>query len=516
MWWRDAVAYQIYPRSFADSNGDGIGDLRGILSRLPYLEWLGIDAIWLNPTMPSPNVDWGYDVADYTGVHPELGTLADLDELTAEAQRRGIRVLLDLVPNHTSDRHPWFEDSRSSRDSAHRDWYVWADGKGDGVPPNNWVGPFGGRSWTYDERTEQWYMHNFSSAQPDLNWWNEEVRDAFDDVLRFWFDRGIDGFRIDVTNALIKDAELRDNPDPVPDDDPWAKRYGQPAVYNANRPEVHDIYRRWRRVAEEYEPARLFVGEVWVWDPAGWAAYFGDAKDELQLLFHFRVLDAPFDLGLRDVVRDIEAALPEGGLPALAGSNHDVVRFPTRWCDGDEARIRLALLALLTLRGTPFVYYGDEIGMQNAHVPDERVRDVASPSRDPARTPMQWADAPGAGFTDPGIEPWLPFGDLSRSNVEAQREDADSILRFCRDVIAFRRESDDLRRGNYRELPAPDGVWAWRRGERTTVAINFGAEDAVLSDCGGVIALSTDRRRNGERAEDGVRLRPQEGVIVVA
>jgi alpha-glucosidase len=515
VWWRDAVLYQIYPRSFADSNGDGIGDLRGIVQRLSYLEWLGVDGIWLNPTMPSPNVDWGYDVGDHCDVHPDLGTLDDLDDLVAEAGRRGIRVLLDLVPNHTSDRHPWFEDARSSRSARHRDWYVWADGKGDGSPPNNWLSAFGGPAWTFDDHTRQWYLHNFAAEQPDLNWWNDEVRDAFDDILRFWAARGVAGFRIDVANSLIHDAQLRDNPPAGDEDDPWARRRGQSPVYNANRPEVHEIYRRWRRIAEGYDPPLVLLGEAWVWDIARWAKFFGD-DDELQLLFDFRYLDAPFGTGLRNTVAETRAALPPSALAALAGSNHDVIRFPTRWCDDDPARVRLALLALLTLRGTPFLYYGDEIGMPDVPVPEDRVRDVATPSRDPARTPMQWADEPGGGFTAPGVEPWLPFGDLVRCNAAAQRSDESSILEVCRNLIAFRRTSEDLRRGDYQEHASPPGVWAWRRGERTVVAINFGERDAVVGGCEGSVAVATDREREGERISGGLRLRPNEGVIVTA
>lgn len=514
MWWRDAVLYQIYPRSFADSNGDGIGDLRGITERLPYLGWLGVDGVWLNPTMPSPNVDWGYDVADYCDVHPDLGTLADLDELVAEARRRGVRVLLDLVPNHTSNRHRWFEDACSSREARHRDWYVWADGKPDGSPPNNWLSAFGGPAWTFDDATRQWYLHNFAVEQPDLNWWNDGVRDAFDQIIRFWAARGVAGFRIDVANSLVHDRELRDNPPAGAEDDPWARRRGQSPVYNANRPEAHDIYRRWRRIAEEHDPPLVLLGEAWVWDVARWAAYYGDG-DELQLLFDFRLLDAPFGTSMRDAVAETEAALRDAGLPALAGSNHDVVRFPTRWCDEDPARVRLALLALLCLRGTPFLYYGDEIGMPDVPIPDDRVRDLAMPSRDPARTPMQWADEPGGGFTDPDVEPWLPFGDLARRNVAAQRADDGSVLRFCRDLIAFRRTSEDLRRGAYREVPVPEGVWAWRRGERTLAAINFGSEGAVLDGCRGAIAVATDRSREGERVGGELRLGPEEAVVLV-
>src|SRR5919109_1036280 len=247
-WWRNGVLYQIYPRSFADSDGDGIGDLRGILARLDHLEWLGVDAIWLNPTMPSPNDDWGYDVADYCAVHPDLGTLEDLDALVAEAGRRGIRVLLDLVPNHTSDRHAWFQDALSGRDSRHRDFYVWADPADGGGPPNNWISNFGGSAWTWHEPTGQYYLTQFLPTQPDLNWWSEEVREAFDDVLRFWFARGVAGFRIDVCHAIVKDRELRDDPEATADDHPLIQQRGLRQGNSMNRPELHDVLRRWRVV----------------------------------------------------------------------------------------------------------------------------------------------------------------------------------------------------------------------------------------------------------------------------
>ncbi len=256
-WWRDGVLYQIYPRSFMDTNGDGVGDLRGITRRLEHLQWLGVEGIWLDPIMVSPNDDWGYDVADYVDVDPALGTLADADTLVEEASKRGIRVILDLVPNHTSDRHPWFVDARSGRDSRYRDWYVWADPKPDGSPPNNWTMTFDPRrpAWTFDEASGQYYLNQFLSSQPDLNWWNEEVRDAFDAILRFWFDRGVAGFRIDVAHSVIKDRELRDNPPATKDDHWYVQMMGQRSVYNACRPEVHDVLRRWRKIARELRPA---------------------------------------------------------------------------------------------------------------------------------------------------------------------------------------------------------------------------------------------------------------------
>ncbi len=294
-WWMSGVLYQIYPLSFADSNADGYGDLQGIADHLDHLEWLGVDAIWLSPITPSPNADWGYDVSDYCGVQPEMGTLDAFEGLIAEAHRRGIRVVLDFVPNHTSEDHPWFVDSRSSKTARHRDWYVWADAKPDGSPPNNWVSSFGGPGWTVDAHTGQYYMHNHLREQPDLNWWNDEVRDTFDEILRFWFDRGVDGFRIDVCNIIIKDALLRDNPPATADDPIDEQMFGQRAVYNANRPELHEVLRRWRTIADSYDPPRLLLGETPVDDAATLASYYGADLDELQLAFNFPFINAPLE-----------------------------------------------------------------------------------------------------------------------------------------------------------------------------------------------------------------------------
>jgi alpha-glucosidase len=273
MWWQDGVLYQIYPRSWVDSNGDGVGDLKGIFERLDHLQWLGVDGIWLNPTMPSPNDDWGYDVADYCAVHPELGTMDDLRELVEQAGRRGIRVLLDLVPNHTSDRHRWFQDALTGRDARYRDFYVWADPAPDGSPPNNWVSSFGGPAWTLHEPTGQYYLHNFLPSQPDLNWWNDEVRRAFDDVLRFWFERDVAGFRIDVCHGIVKDRELRDDPAATPDDHPFIRERGLKQVFSMNRPEVHDVLRRWRNLANRSD--RILVGETYVLDLDHLVPFYG-------------------------------------------------------------------------------------------------------------------------------------------------------------------------------------------------------------------------------------------------
>ncbi|HKH18008.1 MAG TPA: alpha-amylase family glycosyl hydrolase [Solirubrobacteraceae bacterium] len=521
-WWRDGVLYQIYPRSFADSDGDGIGDLRGILARLDHLEWLGIDGIWLNPTMPSPNEDWGYDVADYCDVHPDLGTLEDLDALVAAAGERGMRVLLDLVPNHTSDRHEWFVDAQTGRDARYRDFYVWADPAPGGGPPNNWESNFGGSAWQLHEPTGQYYLNNFLPSQPDLNWWNDEVREAFDDILRFWFARGIDGFRIDVCHAIVKDRELRDDPAVTDDDHPEVRKRALKQVFSMNRPEVHDVLRRWRALADAHDPRRVLVGETYVLDLDTLIPYYGSGEDELHLAFNFLFVHAPLDAAaLRTIVEGMEAKLPLGAWPVYTGSNHDAGRLATRWAGDDPRAARAALLMLLTLRGTPFLYYGDEIGMpevprdfETALDPVARRLGDPSENRDVCRTPMQWTDEPGGGFTAADATPWLPFGDLAAHNVAAQREDRGSTLHLVRDLIALRKRHPDLTSGSYQSLPAPAGTWAWRRGERFTVALNLSDADVAVDGVGGRVAAATDRARDGEEIDGAVRLRPYEGVLV--
>jgi len=522
-WWRDGVLYQIYPRSFMDANGDGIGDLRGITARLDHLQRLGVDGIWLDPVMVSPNEDWGYDVADYVDVDPALGTLADVDALIAEAGARGIRVIMDLVPNHTSDQHPWFVDARSSRDARHRDWYVWADPKPDGSPPNNWRMTFDPRqpAWTFDEASGQYYLNQFLPSQPDLNWWNEEVRQAFDDILRFWFDRGIAGFRIDVCHSVVKDRELRDNPRATADDHWYVQMMGYRAVYNSCRPEVHDVLRRWRRVAESYDPPRILVGETYVLDTAQFAAFYGEG-DELNLAFNFMLLHANFDAReLRAAVEHAEGMLPASAWPTWTGGNHDNHRFPTRWGDDDPRRARVAMMMLLGLRGTPFLYYGDEIGMIDTDVPDDRILDPVGKfhgprlGRDNERTPMHWSAEDGAGFAPAGVEPWLPYGDHGAINVAAQEDDPHSMLALTRDLIRLRRAHPDLARGDYATLPASDDrVWAWRRGARTTVVCNMGDDPVTVPDVSGAVVIGTDRARDGEEIGGTLALGPWEAVIV--
>ena len=507
-WWRAGVLYQIYPRSFADATGDGHGDLVGLIEHLDHLAWLGVDGIWLSPITTSPQADWGYDVADYVDVDPDFGTLEDLDRLVAESRSRGIRVLMDLVPNHTSDRHRWFVDARSSRDAAHRDWYVWADGR-DGGPPNNWRSPFGGSAWEWDEATGQYYLHNFLDRQPDLNWWNPAVRDAFDEIVRFWFDRGIAGFRIDVAHALVKDELLRDDTVAIESDPPSVRAHGLRADFSMNRPEGHDVLRRWRAIADTYDPNRVLLGETYVWDLEAMARFYGGGADELHLALNVPFLHASIGPEMREVVSRTTALLPAGAWALWAGSNHDAGRFPTRWCDGDERRVRAALVMLLTLRGTPLLYYGDEIGMPDVPIPRDRVRDPVG--RDGCRTPMQWT-AEG-GFTSDGVEPWLPIGDAATRNVAAQHEDPTSILHLCRDLIALRRVRAELHAGDAAPVEAPDDVWAWRRGERIVVALNHGDADAAFPAAGTVL-IGTDRGRDGQAVDGELALEPWEAVVL--
>jgi alpha-glucosidase len=522
-WWRLSVLYQIYPRSFADSDGDGIGDLAGIIGRLDHLEWLGIDGVWLSPITVSPNADWGYDVADYRTIDAAYGTWDELDTLIAEAGRRGIRVIMDLVANHTSDHHPWFVDARSSRGSRHRDWYVWAAVGVDGTPPNNWTNALGAPAWTVDPTTGQAYLHNFTPAQPDLNWWNPDVRSEFDDIQRFWFNRGVAGVRIDMANMLIKDAELRDNPPCAPDDDFVTRLLGQRPIYNRNRPEVHEVLRGWRKIAESYDPPRLLLGETVVQDLGDLARFYGDSDDELQLALNVPFQEAAFTASaLRTVVEATESVLGDNAWPLWSGSNHDISRLASRWAAQDPARVRVALMMLLTLRGTPLLYQGDELGLPDTPLDRTDLRDPlgellwpAHPGRDPARTPMPWSDTPGGGFTAAGVEPWLCLGDVAVCNVEAQLQDPGSTLRFTHDLIVLRRATPDLLTGDRVAIPASDPVWAWRRGATAFVALNLGAEQRVVDGIVGRIAITTSRRRDGVSVTGRLDLDPWEGVVVM-
>ena len=505
-WWHGATLYQIYVRSWRDTDSDGYGDLPGVIAGLDYLQWLGIDGIWLSPTMPSPDRDWGYDVSDYLGVHPDLGTLADMDKLIAEAGRRGIKIVLDLVPNHTSSAHAWFTDARSGRDSAHRGYYVWADpvtGDSEGgtgrraggaAPPNNWRDATGASAWTLDDASGQYYLHNFLPGQPDLNWWDPRVHEEFREIIRFWFGRGVAGFRIDVAHGLYKDAQLRDNP-PLAGGTRLDGGFGLRPVYSSHRPETHGVYRDWRKIADGYAPQRLLLGETWMGDLGMLASYYGQ-NDELDLAFNFPFVFAEFGAGaLAGVVDQTLAKLPAGASPVWMASNHDISRFPTRWGGGDERKARLALLVLATLPGTTTFYYGDEIAMTDVAVPRELHRDRMTPGvgtegRDAERTPMQWDASPSAGFTAEGVTPWLPFGDNAARNVAAQREDPGSTLNLCRDLLALRRTFFAGQVASYERLPAPPGVWSYRCGPLLVTA-NFTGQPVPLPDPPGEVLLRT-------------------------
>ena len=514
-WWHGAALYQVYVRSFLDTNGDGYGDLAGVIDRLDYLAWLGVDGIWLSPTMPSPDDDWGYDVSDYLGVHTELGDMATMDRLIAQADARGLRVLLDLVPNHTSTAHPWFVDAARGKDAAHRGYYVWADPAPGGGPPNNWLDATDHSAWAWHEPTGQYYLHLFLESQADLNWREPAVHREFERIVRFWFDRGVAGFRIDVAHGLYKDEKLRDNP-PAAQLSPLSHRSGLDPKYSANQPESHQVFRAWRAIAETYQPSRLLLGETWVGDYGLLAAFYGN-DDELQLAFNFPFVFAPFAAAeLSAVVGDTLARLPAGACPVWTASNHDVGRFPSRWCGGDERKARLALLVLATLPGTIVLYYGDEIAMTDVDVPPGLRRDAMSQgaaSRDRARTPMPWDASPTRGFTADGVRPWLPFGDPSTGHaavrdVARERDDPDSVLSFCRAALALRRSEQGGRIARYELLSCDDGLWVYRVGD-LVVAANFtDAPAAVPAGAGPLLLRSEAMDHAGDET-----LGPWEGAV---
>jgi len=480
-WWQHAVFYEIYPRSFADSNNDGVGDLKGIAQHLDYLKELGVDAIWITPCFPSPQVDFGYDVSDYEAIDPMYGTLADFDHLVADGKQHHIRVILDFVVNHTSDQHPWFLDSKSSRISEHRDWYIWRDGKGPGQPPNNWLSIFGSPGWTFDAKTNQYYYHYFYPQQPDLNWRNPAVEKAMLDVTRFWYKRGVAGFRLDAVDTLYEDPALTDNP-PASGTDSFG-RPNQDEKYNKKLPEVHNAMRKLRSVADQY--GSVLIGETWTSNVSELKDYYGAKNDELQMPMDL-MMTGFTGLHAADYRAHIGAVNAAGQWPVYVITNHDIVRSYTRYSDGahndDIAKMMAAMY--LTLRGSAIMYYGEEIGMENN---DPKSRDeVQDPigklgwplvkGRDGERTPMQWSDGVNAGFSV--AKPWLPVPASAKThNVATELKDPDSVLNFYRQLLALRHTEPALLEGDYLALNVDDpNVFAYLRrykGEAVLVVLNM-------------------------------------------
>lgn len=523
-WWQEGIIYQIYPRSFQDSNGDGVGDLRGILQRLDYLKELGVTAVWLSPIFPSPMADFGYDISDYQDIHPLFGSLNDFDALLTEVHQRNMKLVLDLVPNHTSNQHPWFLESRSSRDNPKRDWYIWHDRMPEGGTPNNWLSVFGGSAWEWDEQTEQYYYHAFLKEQPDLNWRNPDVQGAMLDVMRFWLDRGVDGFRVDVMWHLIKDKNLRDNPI-NPDYQPHMATYEQLLpVYSTDQPEVHDLVLKMRQVLDAYDD-RLLIGEIYL-PIHQLVAYYGIDGKGAHLPFNFQLLLLPWDARqIASAIDQYEGLLPVNGWPNWVLGNHDQPRITSRV--GKE-QSWIAALLLLTLRGTPTIYYGEEIGMRDVPIPFDEVQDPQglnmpdkNLSRDPARTPMQWTDEPNAGFTDGN--PWLRLGrNFIRDNVQRQQKDKYSLLSLYKRLIQLRQREPSLAVGDYIPIYSDSQLIAYVRQlqgcSRFLILLNlshrpgyFSAKDSALM---GIVEIATSLEWEGIRVNNTISLSGDEGIVV--
>ena len=525
-WWQSGIVYQIYPRSFQDSNGDGIGDLPGIRQRLDYLHWLGVNAIWISPVYPSPMADFGYDVSDYRAIHPLFGSLADMDSLIAAAHQRQIKVILDFVPNHTSDQHPWFLASRSARDNPRRDWYIWRDAAPDGGPPNNWLSRFDGKAgWTWDAPTGQYYLHTFLKEQPDLNWRNPELRQAMLDVMRFWFDRGVDGFRVDVAYRVLKDAQFRNNP-PNPNWQPGMDPFHRLIdKYNRNIPEIHQFNRWLRQVADAY-PGRVLIGEINLPLPQ-LVQHYGQG-DEFHLPFNFSLIHTAWTAtAVRALADQYEGLLAASAAwPNWVLGNHDQHRVATRL---GPAQARTAMLLLLTLRGTPTLYYGDELGMADVPIPPDQVQDPwelyvpgQGLGRDPERTPMQWDGSANAGFCPAGVTPWLPLANSYETvNVARQQDEPASMLALSQALIHLRQRTPALNRGSYQSLDTPAGLLAYLRRhdeESYLVVLNFTADVCHWQLPAGVtpqaILLSTHMDQPTALAGSSLHLRPNEGLVL--
>ena len=518
-WWQRTVIYQVYPRSFQDTTGDGVGDLNGITSRLGHLSDLGVDTVWLSPVFPSPMADFGYDVSDYTGIDPLFGTMADFDALVAAVHGRGMHIVLDYVPNHSSDKHPWFIASRSSRHDPKRDWYIWHDPAPGGGPPNNWLSHFSGSAWEWDEATGQYYLHSFLKEQPDLNWRNPQVKSAMFDVLRFWLERGVDGFRVDVLWLLIKDAHVRDNP-PNPNWKPGeTSRDKLLSVYDADRPETHEIVAEMRRVLDTYGD-RLLIGEIYL-PVEHLVTYYGRDGRGAQMPFNFLLINAKWTAPvIAGIIRTYNGALPPSAWPNWVLSNHDQSRIDTRI---GRAQSRVAAMLLLTLRGTPTIYYGEEIGMADVPIPPDEIRDPAEKrqpgiglGRDPERTPMPWTADVNGGFTTG--KPWLPLGpEYVTRNVASEAQDGHSMLAFYKALLALRRSDPIFLDGAVAEVGADGAVLRFIRvagPKRIAVLLNMASESTEAPIGPGRIALTTRLDRSGESVAGAISLRPDEGCIV--
>lgn len=523
IWWQKEIIYQIYPRSFMDSTGDGIGDLNGILQRLDYIKDLGVKGVWLSPIFPSPMADFGYDVSDYIDIHPMFGTMGDFDHLLKEIHNRGLKLILDFVPNHSSDQHEWFKESRSSRDNPKRDWYIWREPAPDGGPPNNWLSVFGGSGWELDEKTGQFYYHAFLKEQPDLNWRNVEVQEAMLNAMKFWLDKGVDGFRVDVMWHMIKDEQFRNNP-VNPDYSGKGSTYGQliPA-FSTDQPEVHKIVELMRSLMDKYEK-RVLIGEIYL-PIHKLVTYYGLNNKEAHLPFNFSLIELPWDAKrIEAAVEEYEGSLPAEGWPNWVLGNHDKSRIATRV---GEKQAKIAAILLLSLKGTPTMYYGDEIGMTDVIIPKEKIQDPRDKNvsgkglnRDPERTPMQWDDSKFAGFSN--SEPWLPLmDDYEKVNVQKEKEDPESILNFYLRLIKLRQQEPALHIGEYIPVTSEGNLFTYLRTSHEReflIILNMGNEeenfDPDLPDWRGIVTISTNSNAEGKEVEGKIKIAPNHGMII--
>ncbi|NJW53280.1 alpha-amylase family glycosyl hydrolase [Salinimicrobium oceani] len=522
LWWEKEVIYQIYPRSFKDSDGDGIGDLRGIIEKLDYLKDLGVKGVWISPIFPSPMADFGYDVSDYTGIHPMFGNMDDFDALLKAVHKKGLKLILDLVPNHSSNEHPWFLESRKSRDNPKRDWYIWKDPAEDGGPPNNWMSVFGGSAWEFDELSGQYYYHAFLKEQPDLNWRNPDVQNAIFDAMRFWLDKGVDGFRVDVMWHMIKDEHFRNNP-PNPDFKEGMSSYNKVIpTYSTDQDEVHDIVEKMRKVIEEYEE-RLLIGEIYL--PIDkLVKYYGHENNGAHLPFNFQLLELAWDAErINRAINEYEGALPENGWPNWVLGNHDNSRIASRI--GKE-QARVAAMMLLTLRGTPTIYYGDELGMENVAIPEDKIKDPQAlnepgvgRSRDPERTPMLWDDTQNAGFST--AEPWLPVSqDFKELNVKRHWDKDGSMLQLHRKLLKIRAEEPALHIGDYEPVFTEKNLLSYIRkheNDRFLVILNLGNTELNFTPSfkwSGIIMLSTHPEMEGKEVRDEIKIAGNLGLLI--